>query len=144
MERNLEVAAQWCIDICHRIITLEGAQKPRSYYEAILRMGELGVLPPDFAGHLAPLAGLRNILVHDYIQIDWDEVYASLASLMICHASPISFDHGYRVAVQSIHKYTHPVSNSLTCGSYAVVLCSASTDCKDGDRISACSHPTLI
>ncbi|WP_448337943.1 hypothetical protein [Chloroflexus aurantiacus] len=28
MERNLEVAAQCCIDICHRIITLEGAQKP--------------------------------------------------------------------------------------------------------------------
>jgi hypothetical protein len=47
VERNLEVAAQCCIDICHRIITLEGAQKPRSYYEAILRMGELGVLPPD-------------------------------------------------------------------------------------------------
>ncbi|WP_448338291.1 type VII toxin-antitoxin system HepT family RNase toxin [Chloroflexus aurantiacus] len=81
VERNLEVAAQRCINICHRIITLEGAQKPRSYYEAILRMGELGVLPPDFAGQLAPLAGLRNILVHEYLQIDWDEVYASLARL---------------------------------------------------------------
>jgi uncharacterized protein YutE (UPF0331/DUF86 family) len=27
-QRNLEIAAQCCIDISHRIITLEGAQKP--------------------------------------------------------------------------------------------------------------------
>jgi uncharacterized protein YutE (UPF0331/DUF86 family) len=81
VERNLEVAAQCCIDICHRIITLEGAQKPRSYYEAILRMGELGVLPPDFAARLAPIAGLRNILIHEYLTVDWDEVYTNLAKL---------------------------------------------------------------
>lgn len=81
VERNLEVAAQCCIDICHRIIALEGAQKPSSYYEAILRMGELGILSPAFARHLAPIAGLRNILIHEYLTVDWNEVYASLAKL---------------------------------------------------------------
>lgn len=40
VERNLEIAAQCCIDICNRIIALEGATKPRDYYEAILRQGE--------------------------------------------------------------------------------------------------------
>ncbi|MGQ9549974.1 MAG: type VII toxin-antitoxin system HepT family RNase toxin [Roseiflexus sp.] len=68
VERNLEVAAQCCIDICHRIITLEGAQKPRSYYEAILRMGELDVLPTDFAERFAPIAGLRNVLIDEYLK----------------------------------------------------------------------------
>jgi uncharacterized protein YutE (UPF0331/DUF86 family) len=81
VERNLEVAAQCCIDICHRIIALEGAQKPRDYYEAILRMGELGVLPPDFAEQLAPIAGFRNILIHEYLAVDWDEVYDNLTNL---------------------------------------------------------------
>jgi uncharacterized protein YutE (UPF0331/DUF86 family) len=81
VERNLEVAAQCCIDISHRIISLEGAQKPVDYYDAILRMGQLGVLPADFARHLAPLAGFRNILVHEYLAIDWDEVYRALHSL---------------------------------------------------------------
>jgi uncharacterized protein YutE (UPF0331/DUF86 family) len=80
-ERNLEVAAQCCIDICNRIISLEGATKPRDYYEAILRQGELGVLPADFARTLAPLAGFRNILVHQYLSIDWDEVHAHLQRL---------------------------------------------------------------
>jgi uncharacterized protein YutE (UPF0331/DUF86 family) len=78
VERNLEIAAQCCIDISHRIISLENARKPTDYYDAILRMGELGVLPPDFARHLAPLAGFRNILVHEYVSVDWDQVYHNL------------------------------------------------------------------
>ena len=81
VERNLEIAAQCCIDISHRIISLENARKPVDYYDAILRMGELGVLSPDFARHLAPLAGFRNILVHEYLSVDWDHVYDNLAYL---------------------------------------------------------------
>jgi uncharacterized protein YutE (UPF0331/DUF86 family) len=78
VERNLEVAAQCCIDISHRIISLEKAQKPRDYYEAIIRMGELGVLPSEFARRIAPIAGFRNILVHEYLGLDWNEVYSHL------------------------------------------------------------------
>jgi uncharacterized protein YutE (UPF0331/DUF86 family) len=32
VERNLEIAAQCCIDISHRIISLENARKPTVYY----------------------------------------------------------------------------------------------------------------
>ncbi len=52
--------------------------KPRDYYESILRLGELDVLPADFAKRLAPLAGFRNILVHEYLVVDWDKVYRNL------------------------------------------------------------------
>jgi Uncharacterized conserved protein len=71
VERNLEVAVQCCIDVSHRIIALEKARKPADYYEAISLMGELGVLPVDFARRLAPIAGFRNILAHkvyDHLQ----------------------------------------------------------------------------
>jgi uncharacterized protein YutE (UPF0331/DUF86 family) len=81
VERNLEVAAQCCLDISHRIISLGGAAKPRDYYEAFLRMGELGVVPPEFAEKLAPLAGFRNILVHAYLEVEWREVYKNLQQL---------------------------------------------------------------
>jgi uncharacterized protein YutE (UPF0331/DUF86 family) len=80
-ERNLEVSAQICIDICNRIITLTNAPKPTDYGEAILRMGQLGVVQADFARRLAPLAGFRNILVHEYMAIDWDRVYGYLQRL---------------------------------------------------------------
>jgi uncharacterized protein YutE (UPF0331/DUF86 family) len=78
VERNLEIAAQCCIDISNRIVSLLGARKPIDYYGALLSMGELGVVPPDFARRIAPLAGLRNVLVHDYLATDWDQVYANL------------------------------------------------------------------
>jgi uncharacterized protein YutE (UPF0331/DUF86 family) len=68
VERNLEVGAQCVIDISHRIIALEGARRPADYYEAILTLGELGVLPPEFGRQLAPLSGYRNVLVHEYIE----------------------------------------------------------------------------
>ena len=81
VERNLEVTAQAVIDIANRIISIEGLEKPRDYYEAILRLGETEVLPLDFAQNMAPIAGFRNILVHDYMDIDWDEVYKKLHQL---------------------------------------------------------------
>jgi len=81
VERNLEIAAQCVIDISHRIIALEDVRKPKDYYEAILILGELNVLPGELATHLAPLAGFRNILVHEYIGVDWDHVQKNLMNL---------------------------------------------------------------
>ena len=81
VERNLEVSAQCCIDICNRIISLEKAKKPVDYHDAFIRLGELQVLPSKFARRIAPLAGFRNILVYEYLGIDWDEVYDNLSNL---------------------------------------------------------------
>ena len=78
VERNLEVAIQCLIDMGNRIISLEDAEKPRDYYDIFLILGNLQVLPPEFARHIAPLAGFRNILVHDYVSVDWDLVHEHL------------------------------------------------------------------
>jgi len=32
-------------------------------------------LPPEFADHLAPIAGFRNILVHEYLAVDPAKLY---------------------------------------------------------------------
>ncbi|MBW1669757.1 MAG: DUF86 domain-containing protein [Deltaproteobacteria bacterium] len=55
VERNLEVAAQACIDIANRIISIEHLEKPRD--------------------------GFRNVLIHEYLEIDWEEVYQNLQGL---------------------------------------------------------------
>ena len=81
VERNLEIAAQCCIDICHRIVSLEKSQKPADAHEAILRMGDLNILDAHFAKRFAPIAGFRNILVHEYVGLNWDEIYSNLQRL---------------------------------------------------------------
>lgn len=85
VERNPEVAAQCCLDIANRIISLEAARKPQDYYEGIIRLGKIGVLPVEFARDFASIAGFRNILVHEYLDLDWDEVYANLQALDDMH-----------------------------------------------------------
>lgn len=81
VERNLEVAAQCCIDIANRIISIERMKKPLDYYGAFLLLGEGNILPMDFAKNMAPLAGFRNILIHEYLNIDWSEVYKNLQGI---------------------------------------------------------------
>lgn len=34
-----------------------------------------------FAQKFAPIAGFRNILIHEYLDIDWDEVYKNLQKM---------------------------------------------------------------
>lgn len=80
-ERNLEIAAQCCIDLAHRVISLERAQRPRDYFEAILRLGELGVLDAEFARNFAPVAGFRNVLAHEYLEVDWKRVHERMQDL---------------------------------------------------------------
>lgn len=81
IERNLEVAAQSCIDIANKIISLEGFRKPADYYQAIERLGEHDILPRDFANDLAPIAGFRNLLVHQYLEIDHEQVHQYMQKL---------------------------------------------------------------
>ncbi len=81
IERNFEVAAQCIIDIANRIISEMEGEKPTDYLTAILIIGDLKVLPVPFAKHIAPLAGLRNILVHQYLDVDWNIIYDYLHNL---------------------------------------------------------------
>jgi len=43
------------------------------------------VLPSDLAHRLAPIAGFRNILVQEYLKIDWDQVLSNLLRLVDLH-----------------------------------------------------------
>ena len=54
----------------HRITTRQSCNR------AILAFS-----PPEFAERLAPLAGFRNVLAHQYLGVDWDEVYSHLQKL---------------------------------------------------------------
>ncbi|MEW6752591.1 MAG: HepT-like ribonuclease domain-containing protein [Candidatus Latescibacterota bacterium] len=47
----------------------------QEYRQAIEALGQVGVLPAELAERLAPLAGLRNLLVHEYLAVDPGRVY---------------------------------------------------------------------
>lgn len=39
------------------------------------------IIPQDFANRILPMAGLRNILVHEYSKIDLNIIYRQLQNL---------------------------------------------------------------
>lgn len=78
VERYLHLALETCLDIGEHVIALEGARKPSTYREVIEILGEIGVLEPDFAERFAEAAGLRNVLVHRYADVDVARLHAFL------------------------------------------------------------------
>lgn len=65
-ERLLQELIEAAIDINTHIIVQTGGRAPDDYYESFIRLGELKIVRTDLAKKLAPSAGLRNRLVHEY------------------------------------------------------------------------------
>jgi uncharacterized protein YutE (UPF0331/DUF86 family) len=80
-ERNLQVAAQACIDIANHIIADHGFRTPIGYADSFLVLEEEGVIPADLAKRMKLVAGFRNILVHDYLELDDRIVFKSLSNI---------------------------------------------------------------
>lgn len=69
-ERYLERVIGRVIDINFHLISASGAAPPSDYYASFLELGRMGVMDMAFAQQLAPSAGLRNRLVHEYDELD--------------------------------------------------------------------------
>ncbi len=69
-ERLLQELIEAAIDINTHIVVGSGSAPPDDYYQSFIRAAELGFLSLELAEKLAPSAGLRNRLVHEYDRID--------------------------------------------------------------------------
>ncbi len=77
-QHSLLLAAQAVLDIATHIVSADYNPRVQSYRQAVEELERVGVLPPDLASRLAPLAGFCNILVHDYLTVDPARVYEVL------------------------------------------------------------------
>lgn len=73
-ERLLQELIEAAIDINTHIIVQTGNTPPDDYYESFIKAGQLAVMPADLAIKLAPSAGLRNRLVHEYDLLEHSRV----------------------------------------------------------------------
>ncbi len=65
-ERLLQELIEAAIDITTHIIVQTHNTIVDNYYESFIKMGDINIIPAALARELAPSAGLRNILVHEY------------------------------------------------------------------------------
>lgn len=81
VERHLQLAIQAAIDIAMHVLAVDTARLPEDYGSAFVLLGEEGLLDPDVAAALRDAAGMRNVLVHGYVEIDDATVWHSLDRL---------------------------------------------------------------
>lgn len=77
-ERYLERMIGRMIDVNYHLITETGHPPPADYYQSFTELATLGVLDHDLARRLAPCAGLRNRIVHEYDELDPAKVHDAL------------------------------------------------------------------
>ncbi|MGQ0814265.1 MAG: type VII toxin-antitoxin system HepT family RNase toxin [Gemmatimonadota bacterium] len=87
VERILERIILRAIDVNeHLISALATGEEERTtrltYRDTFLRLADYGVYSPEFAAQIAPSAGLRNILVHEYNDVDHRIVFNAIQTTL--------------------------------------------------------------
>ena len=77
-ERWLHLASECCIDLAHHLIAARGWRTPNTYREAFEVLASEGVLSAKLAQAMVAWAGLRNVLVHLYLDVDHEAVFGFL------------------------------------------------------------------
>lgn len=78
IDRRMQVAIESCIDVATHLAA--GMELPRQEYasDIFLLLGKNEVVPKDLAEKFVGAVGLRNILVHEYADIDYKLAYSNL------------------------------------------------------------------
>lgn len=79
-QHRLVIAAQAVADTAAHIVVSEGFGPPDNYAAAIRSLAVRGIVPADLAERLALVVGLRNVLVHLYLDVEPERVVSAIES----------------------------------------------------------------
>ncbi|MFW5979647.1 MAG: type VII toxin-antitoxin system HepT family RNase toxin [Halanaerobium sp.] len=71
VERGLQLSIQIILDIGNHILSEKGIVV-ENYMDIFKELVKLEVIPEDFGNQIKGMAGFRNILVHEYAEVDID------------------------------------------------------------------------
>jgi uncharacterized protein YutE (UPF0331/DUF86 family) len=82
-ERMLQEVIEAAVDINAYLLVSAGFPAPADYYWSFVDIAEkLAVLEREFAVQIAPSAGLRNRIVHEYDKLDDSIVFTSIRQML--------------------------------------------------------------
>ena len=77
---NLQLAIQICIDMGSHIIADENWEVPSTMGNTFRVLSTHKVISPDMADTMVSMVGFRNILIHEYEEVDLKRVYDILTN----------------------------------------------------------------
>ena len=75
---GLQLSIQIIFDVGNHILASIGENQIEDYVDIIDKLGEREIIPSEFAKTIRGMAGLRNILVHEYVDLDLKKIYEIL------------------------------------------------------------------
>jgi len=75
-ERNIQVAIQSVLDICNHAVADMKLEVPDEEKQAFQILATHKLIPARLAKTLTSMAGMRNVLVHEYLEVDPKVSYA--------------------------------------------------------------------
>jgi uncharacterized protein YutE (UPF0331/DUF86 family)/predicted nucleotidyltransferase len=81
MERHMHVAIEVMLDACRHIVSAKKLGIPETYRDLIKLLRDNGILPAGLAAEMEKCVGLRNLLVHRYMLIDYGRLYGEAKGL---------------------------------------------------------------
>lgn len=95
IERLVQLVIEAAVDINVHVATEIEGSPPPDYRASFAAAARCGVVPVELATRLAPSAGLRNALIHDYADVDDARVHASIGLAL----------SGFREFAASVHQW---------------------------------------
>lgn len=79
-ERYLHLAVEAALDLANHWIADQRLGTPEANRDSFTLLEGAGEIPPDLADRLRAWAGFRNVLVHEYLEIDHAISYRALTT----------------------------------------------------------------
>jgi uncharacterized protein YutE (UPF0331/DUF86 family) len=74
-------ALEACLDAAHHVAADRGLGMPATNADTFRLLGQAGIIEQDLAELMAGASGFRNVLIHDYAEVDDSRVVDNLARL---------------------------------------------------------------
>lgn len=77
-ERLIQLIVECATDVNNHVVVETRSRPPEDYRTSFLKAAEVGLIPQELAQKLRGSAGMRNILVHEYMDIDHKIVFEAV------------------------------------------------------------------
>ena len=100
-ERLIQLIVECAADINNHVVVETNKKPPEDYRSSFIKAAEAGLITHELARNIQGSAGMRNIIVHEYTDIDHKMVFEAVA---------LTLKH-YREYLKQVHSFIGKINN---------------------------------
>ncbi len=101
-ERLIQLIVEAATDINSHVVVETQNRPPEDYSISFTKAAEVNLISKELAEKLKASAGMRNILVHEYMDIDDEKVYSAIALAL----------KGYKEYLKQVEKFIGGINDA--------------------------------